>query len=50
MNMKVSQAKKEIEKLSKTIEGHNHKYYVQNDPVISDEEYDRLLKELIDLE
>jgi len=48
--MKVSPAKKEIEKLVLLIEEHNHRYYVLNDPVISDEEYDRLLKKLIDLE
>ena len=49
-DMKVSPAKKEIEKLVLLIEEHNHRYYVLNDPVISDEEYDRLLKKLIDLE
>jgi len=44
------QAKKEIKALTKAIEEHNHKYYVLNEPVISDEEYDRLLKRLVDLE
>ena len=48
--MNETQAKKKIKELIKTIEGHNHRYYVLNDPVISDEEYDRLLKKLIDLE
>ena len=48
--MNQSQAKKEIQALTKAIDAHNHKYYVLNDPVISDEEYDRLLKKLIDLE
>jgi DNA ligase (NAD+) len=44
------QAKKEIKALTKAIEEHNRKYYVLNEPVISDEEYDRLLKKLVDLE
>ena len=48
--MNQTQAKKEIQALTKAIEEHNHKYYVLNDPVISDEEYDRLLKKLVDLE
>ena len=48
--MNQSQAKKEILELSQAIEKHNHQYYVLNDPFISDEEYDRLLKKLIDLE
>ncbi len=48
--MNASQAKLEIEKLSKQIEEHNHRYYVLNQPSIGDEEYDRLLKELIALE
>ena len=48
--MNQTQAKKEIQALTKAIEEHNHRYYVLNDPVISDEEYDRLLKKLIDLE
>ena len=48
--MNQTQAKKEIRDLTRAIEEHNHKYYVLNDPVISDEEYDRLLKKLIDLE
>src|SRR5262249_30792119 len=34
----------------KAIEKHNHQYYALNEPVISDEEYDRLLKMLIELE
>ena len=48
--MNTSQAKLEIEKLSKQIEEHDHRYYVLNQPSISDEEYDRLLKKLIALE
>ncbi len=44
------QAKKTIEKLHKEINCHNYRYYVLNDPVISDYEYDLLLKKLIKLE
>ncbi len=48
--MNQSQVKKEIQTLTKAIEKHNRQYYVLNDPLISDEEYDRLLQKLIDLE
>jgi len=48
--MNQAQTKKEILSLIKEIEGHNHRYYVLNDPVISDEEYDRLFKKLVNLE
>jgi len=48
--MNQTQAKKDIQALTKAIEKHNRQYYVLNDPVISDEEYDLLLKKLIDLE
>ncbi len=48
--MNQAQAKKEIKDLIKEIEGHNHRYYVLNDPLISDEEYDLLFKKLVDLE
>ncbi len=43
-------AKKEIEKLRKEIHFHNYRYYVLNDPVISDYEYDMLVKRLEELE
>jgi DNA ligase (NAD+) len=36
--------------LRKEIDRHNHLYYVEAAPVISDREFDRLLQELIDLE
>ena len=36
--------------LRKEIEYHNYRYHVLNDPVISDEEYDRLFRELLELE
>ncbi|MFH1013759.1 MAG: NAD-dependent DNA ligase LigA [Thermoplasmatota archaeon] len=43
-------AKKEIEKLRDQINYHNYRYYVENDPVISDYEFDQLLKRLETLE
>ncbi len=36
--------------MSREIEGHNHRYYVLDEPTISDKEYDDLLRELIKLE
>src|SRR5579862_6963362 len=41
--------KQHIEKLRKELEHHNYLYY-QGEPVITDLEFDRLMKELIDLE
>ena len=48
--MKLSEAKARIEMLRKEIEEHNNRYYVQNQPLISDFEYDILLNELDILE
>lgn len=42
--------KKEIEKLVKEINYHNYRYYVLDSPVISDEEYDMMLRRLKELE
>ncbi|MCK4590289.1 MAG: NAD-dependent DNA ligase LigA, partial [Candidatus Latescibacteria bacterium] len=39
-----------IVELSETIREHNHRYYVLGEPVISDYEYDQLMRELIELE
>ena len=39
-----------IDHLRREIDRHNHLYYVENKPEISDTEFDRLLKELQDLE
>src|SRR5262249_26204350 len=36
--------------LRRLIEYHNRKYYVEASPEISDQEYDRLFRELVDLE
>jgi len=48
--MKQSEAKDRIEKLRSEIEDHNYRYYVLNQPMISDFEYDILLNELDTLE
>ena len=50
MKMKQSEAKERIERLKKEIEEHNHNYYILNNPVITDFEYDILLNELDTLE
>ena len=39
-----------INKLRQELNMHNHKYYVENAPDISDFEYDKMLRELQDLE
>ncbi len=43
-------AEKRVATLRTTLNHHNHRYYVLDDPEISDTEYDRLLRELQDLE
>jgi DNA ligase (NAD+) len=48
MNKSTAQIK--IEKLSKELHEHNHNYYVLSQPVISDYQFDIMLKELMDLE
>jgi DNA ligase (NAD+) len=48
--MKLAEAKKRAEVLRKTINEHNHRYYVLNKPVISDFEFDILLSELQTIE
>ena len=45
--MKRSEAEERIEALRETIRRHDHLYYVENAPVISDEAYDRLFEELV---
>ena len=42
--------KEEIESLRRQINDHNHSYYVENSPTISDQDFDMLLKELERLE
>ncbi len=41
---------KNIQSLREEIRSHNHRYYILNDPIISDGEYDELLRELNSLE
>ena len=48
--MTKAQAQKQVEQLRKDINYHNYRYYVLNDPTISDFEFDKLLKQLIELE
>jgi len=46
----VQAAAERAQELSRELNFHNHRYYVLDDPVISDAEYDRLLQELRELE
>jgi DNA ligase (NAD+) len=48
--MKLSEARERIERLRREIEEHNHRYYVLNQPKISDFEYDILMNELEEME
>lgn len=41
---------KRIEELREQLHHHNYLYYVQNSPTLSDQEFDRLMRELQDLE
>ena len=43
-------AKEKIDKLKKLIGYHDRKYFTENSPEISDQEYDRLYRELFELE
>ena len=42
--------REKIEELRRTLDYHNHKYYVENSPEISDREFDVLMRELQELE
>ncbi len=48
--MEEKKAVKEIQRLRQEIEEHNRRYYVEDNPVISDYEYDQLMNQLIQLE
>ena len=48
--MNKREAKKKINELKEEINYHNYKYYVENNPIISDFEFDNLLKELEEIE
>jgi DNA ligase (NAD+) len=46
----MSEAAARIAELRQEIREHNHRYYVLDDPVVSDAQFDALLRELIELE
>lgn len=46
----IEAVKKRIEELRRLIEYHNYRYYVLDSPEISDNEYDSLFRELLELE
>ena len=46
----MSSIKKRITALSEQLNEHSYRYHVLNDPVVSDEDYDRLYQELVELE
>ncbi|MFQ5737370.1 MAG: NAD-dependent DNA ligase LigA [Acidobacteriota bacterium] len=46
----IDRAALRIGKLRKELEYHNYRYYVLDDPAVSDQEYDRLFRELLELE
>ncbi|MER3479228.1 MAG: DNA ligase (NAD(+)) LigA [Meiothermus sp.] len=48
--MELAEAQRRVRELREEIRYHNYRYYVLDDPVISDAEYDRLLQELKELE
>jgi DNA ligase (NAD+) len=48
--MSKEQVKKEIEHLRREIEKHNRRYYVLDDPLVSDAEYDEMFRKLVALE
>ncbi|NVK64339.1 MAG: NAD-dependent DNA ligase LigA [Flavobacteriales bacterium] len=48
--MNKNEAKAEIERLSKELNRHNHLYYVESNPEISDYDFDMMLKQLQELE
>lgn len=50
MSQTKADARKRIEVLRREIESHNYAYYVLDEPTIPDAEWDRLLRELVDLE
>jgi DNA ligase (NAD+) len=48
--MQFADAKERVLSLHQQLQEHNTRYYVLDDPIISDAEYDRLMQELIQLE
>ncbi len=50
MAEELEKVKERIEELRREINYHNYRYYVLNSPIISDVEYDKLMRELRELE
>lgn len=50
MGLSREEAQKRLAELRRTIEEHNYRYFVLDAPVITDEEYDALMRELLELE
>ena len=50
MERSVERAQKRVEELRQQIEHHNYRYYVLDDPAVSDYEFDGLMRELQQLE
>jgi len=48
--MDITQTEDRIKRLRKEIHDHNHRYYVQDNPIISDLVYDMMIAELVELE
>ena len=48
--MNKNQARKRHEELCRLLNYHNHRYYVLDQPEISDAEYDRLFREILEIE
>src|SRR5690606_29151827 len=48
--LKKEMVKQRIDDLRRELDYHNYRYYVLDDPVVSDVEYDRLMAELLTLE
>ena len=48
--MKITQARVRIEKLRKELDYHNHLYFIEDRPELSDAQYDSLMQELRALE
>ncbi|MFW6008547.1 MAG: NAD-dependent DNA ligase LigA, partial [archaeon] len=48
--LNTEEAKKQVKELREIIKYHNHKYYVENNPIISDKKYDKLFYRLQELE
>jgi DNA ligase (NAD+) len=46
----LKQLRERAQALRREIAFHNHRYYVLDDPVVSDAEYDRMMRELVEIE